>query len=560
MHRWFLLLLLAMALVACGAPSQPTVKFTPISGQINAGQEITLQVSASDAGKGITRVVFAVDDVLAGETKVDPPQKSIVLPFKWTALAGQHVITVRAINTDNMISDPDTLIVVASGAPGPAPTVVPTGAPTPVPTAVVPTPVPTAVVPTPVPTAVVPTPEPCTNKAAFIADVTVPDGTSFQPAQPFDKIWRVQNIGSCTWNPNYQLVFIGGERMTDLTQVPVPLNVAPGQTVDLLIAMTASASGGAHTGRWQLHAANGARFGPVLTVKINTIVPVPPPQAAITSPSAGFQFAAGTVIRITFQGVGNTELSSVSLYINDTLVTKATSRARTRTMTGVYDWQPAPGNYTLRAVATDIQGQSTASGDITGTIIQPQPQCQLYVNFRADSYTITAGERTTLRWDVECANAVYLDGQGVTGHEAREVRPDGTRTYILRVIKKDNTPEEHSITITVNPAPTPIPPTPVPVRRDVTGIWRAGEYSVELLEALGCPGPQCGIAGQMIHQIGTGTPEIVEVQGQFHVYTGEVLFTAVMPGGQSFNGTVSEDSRTMSGTLTGVGALTFTKE
>lgn len=538
--KWLLFVLLMIALVACGAPSKPTVKFTPISGQINAGQEITFQVTASDAGKGIVRVEFMVDNVPAGEAKIDPPQKSIALPFKWMAIAGQHTITARAINADNQISDPDTIVVVATGAPGPSPTAVPTVIPTPVPTAI----------PTP-------GPGPCANNAAFIADITVPDGTAFQPNQQFNKIWRVQNVGSCTWNPKYQLVFSGGERMTNLTQVPVPSNIAPGQTVDLLIAMSAPATGGAHTGQWQLHAEDGARFGPVLTVKINTIVPVPPPQAAITSPGAGFQFLAGAVVRITFQGVGNTELSSVSLYINNALVNKATSRTPSRIITGVYDWQPGVGNYTLHAVATDIQGQSTTSGKISGTIIQPQPQCQLYVNFRADAYTINVGQRTTLRWDVECANAVYLDGQGVIGHEARDVQPNVTTTYTLRVIKKDNTPDERRITITVNPVPQP---TPVPVRRNVSGIWRAGDYSVELQEALGCPSVECGITGRLIHQVGTTTPQIVDVRGTFNTSSGAISFAALIPGGQSFSGAVSADSRTMSGTLSGVGALTFTKQ
>jgi hypothetical protein len=537
-----LILIGALIGIACNASSKPVVVLNaPVTGsQFNEGQAIVVQSTATDS-KGIVKVVLSVDNLVIQEDKIDPPQKSIALPFKWTATAGQHTVTARAINADNVTSDPDTLVIVASAAPGPAPTVAPTLAPTAVPTVVVPT----------------PGPGPCSNNAAFIADVTVPDGTSFQPNQQFNKIWRVQNVGSCTWNPKYQLVFTGGEQMTNLTQVAVPSNIAPGQTVDLLIAMTAPAIGGTHTGQWQLHGEEGARFGPVLTVKINTIVPVPPPQAAITSPGAGFQFAAGTVIRITFQGVGNTELSSVSLYINNTLVSKATSRTPSRIITGVYDWQPGVGNYTLYAVATDIQGQSTTSGKISGTIIQPQPQCQLYVNFRADAYTINVGQRTTLRWDVECANAVYLDGQGVTGHEARDVQPNATTTYTLRVIKKDNTPDERRITITVNPAPQP---TPVPIRRNINGTWRAGDYSVELMEAIGCPGVECGISGRLIHQVGTTTPQIVDVHGSFNTSSGAVSFTTVLLGGQSFSGTVSADSRTMSGTLSGVGALTFTKQ
>ena len=546
--KWFVfaLLVIAVALAACSTPAtKPMVKFTPISGQINVGQEIAFQVMASDTGKGIVQVEFLVDNASAGDAKIDPPQKSIALPFKWIALVGQHTVSARAINMDNAASDLDTMVVVSTSAPGPAPTAAPTQA------------VPTAVVPT-----LTPGPGPCANNAAFIADVTVPDGTSFQPNQQFNKTWRVQNAGSCTWSAKYQLASVGGERMTNLTQIAVPSDAAPGQTVDLLIAMTAPAAGGAHTGQWQLRDEAGVLFGPVLVAKINTNVPVPPPQAAVTSPGANFQFASGMVVHITYQGTGNTELSSVALYINNTLVNKATSRAATRTITGGYDWQPGPGSYTLYAIATDIQGQATTSGKLTGTISQPQPQCQLSVNFRADATTINVGQSTTLRWDVECATAIYLNNQGVTGHEARTVSPNSTTVYTLRSVKKDGSSDNRTVTINVNSAPRPTSapqPTsvPQPSRRDINGTWSAGEYSVELNEAIGCT-TSCGISGSLIHITG-GAPEIADVGGNFNTSSGAVSWAAQIPGGQSFSGSVNASSNQMCGNLSGAGNVCFSK-
>jgi hypothetical protein len=546
--KWFgfILLVWAVTLAACSAPAKPTIKFTPISGQISAGQEIAFQVTANDAGKGIVRVEFSVDNGSVGDAKIDPPQKSIALPFKWTALAGQHTLSARAISADNTASDLDTIVVVVTGAPAPAPTALPTGAPTAAPTVVVPT----------------PGPGPCANNAAFIADVTVPDGTSFQPNQQFNKIWRVQNVGSCTWNPKYQLASVGGERMTNLTQVAVPSNIAPGHTADLLVAMTAPAAGGVHAGQWQLRDEFGTAFGPVLVAKINTIVPVPPPQAAVTSPGNGFQFQSGTIVRVNFQGTGNTELASVALFINNAQVSKVTSRTATRTITGGYEWQPGPGSYTLYAVATDIQGQSTTSAKITGTIIQPQPQCQLSVNFRADSYNINVGQSTVLRWDVECANAVYLNGQGVTGHEARTVSPNSTTNYTLRSIKKDGSPDERTVTINVHSAPvppTPVPqPTAAPQRRNATGTWQSGNHALELSEAIGCPGPDCGVHGRHVETHGVTTPTIEDVSGSINVYNGVMSLTIARPGAQGINCTVNANSASMSCSGS-FGSLTFTK-
>lgn len=400
----------------------------------------------------------------------------------------------------------------------------------------------------------------CINRAAFVADITVPDGTPWQPNQGFNKIWRVQNIGTCTWSTRDQLAFVGGEQMTNIAHVPVTRNVAPGQTFDFLVAMNAPPALGAHSGRWQMRDGNGAFFGATLWVKINTIIPIPPPQTAIVSPGNGFHFGAGATIRITFQGNGNTELTSVALYVNGAQVAKQTSRAATRSIIGVYDWRPGPGSYDLYAVATDIYGQQSTSAHVAGSITQPAPDCQLYVNYRADRYTINVGERVTLRWDVDCAQAVYLDGQGVTGHEARDVAPNATTTYTLRVIKRDGNPDERRITINVNNAPPPPPPPPPPQRRDINGHWSSGNYFLELMQVLGCSTADCHISGRMIHQVGTTTPQIFDVSGTFNVYSGAVSFAATIPGGQNFSGTVDGSSRSLSGNLSGVGALTFRKE
>src|SRR5690606_16148794 len=76
--------------------------------------------------------------------------------------------------------------------------------------------------------------------AQFIADVTIPDGTHFEPGATLKKTWRIKNIGSCTWNSNdVSLVFDSGERMGAPASLAIPTNVGPGQTVDLTVDLTA---------------------------------------------------------------------------------------------------------------------------------------------------------------------------------------------------------------------------------------------------------------------------------------------------------------------------------
>jgi hypothetical protein len=55
------------------------------------------------------------------------------------------------------------------------------------------------------------------------------------------------------------------------------------------------------------------------------------------------------------------------------------------------------------------------------------------VLFEPQRAEITAGQCVTLRWQVDNARAVYLDGKGVAGYATREVCPRQTTTYRLTV-------------------------------------------------------------------------------------------------------------------------------
>jgi hypothetical protein len=136
---------------------------------------------------------------------------------------------------------------------------------TPLPTATLP-PTPTQV-PTLAPTAtaviiptITPTPIPC-NWAQFEKDVTIADGTEFAPGESFTKTWRLKNIGSCTWTPDYALVYAGGSQMNGPSAQPLGVTVQPGQTVDVSVKLASPQGPGSCTGNWQLRSQNGALFG-----------------------------------------------------------------------------------------------------------------------------------------------------------------------------------------------------------------------------------------------------------------------------------------------------------
>jgi hypothetical protein len=91
--------------------------------------------------------------------------------------------------------------------------------------------------------------------------VTVPDGAQFTPGTRFTKTWRVKNVGTSTWNADYALVFVRGEKLGGPDRQPLPTGVPPGQTVDLSVELTAPANFGTLTGFWMLRNARGELFG-----------------------------------------------------------------------------------------------------------------------------------------------------------------------------------------------------------------------------------------------------------------------------------------------------------
>ena len=116
---------------------------------------------------------------------------------------------------------------------------------------------PTSTVPTDTP---VPTAGAACDRAQFISDVTVPDGTTFAPNTAFSKTWRIKNVGTCTWTTGYSVVFASGDRMGGVDTL-IPQTVVPGQTVDIGVNFTSPSLAGTYRGYWQLKNASGALFG-----------------------------------------------------------------------------------------------------------------------------------------------------------------------------------------------------------------------------------------------------------------------------------------------------------
>jgi hypothetical protein len=101
----------------------------------------------------------------------------------------------------------------------------------------------------------------CTDRVGFVTDVTIPDNTTLVAGSSFDKIWRLKNTGTCTWDIGYAAVFVDGNRMSGPQVLPLTRTVAPGETVDIKVALVAPATDGTYLGEWELRNSHGRLFG-----------------------------------------------------------------------------------------------------------------------------------------------------------------------------------------------------------------------------------------------------------------------------------------------------------
>lgn len=186
----------------------------------------------------------------------------------------------------------------ATGTRTPTPADTPQATDTPTPTR---TPAPTH---TPMPTST-PTPSntpdltatalaACVYDAALEQHISVYPWQYFAPGAYFEKTWRVSNTGDCWWPSGTVLAFISGNRMGAVDEAEVE-SVAPGETADIRVAMSAPGVDGSYGGTWQLQKPDGEPFGEEIAVQIN-VGPTPTPRPTSTPLPTDTPLASATPV------------------------------------------------------------------------------------------------------------------------------------------------------------------------------------------------------------------------------------------------------------------------
>ena len=140
--------------------------------------------------------------------------------------------------------------------------------------------------------------EACTDAVMFVGDLGLEDNATLAPQRIFSKGWRLKNVGNCTWDSNYQVVFVGGDRMNAPAATPLPETVPPGGTVDVYVDLVAPEQEGTYQGNFELRDPKGYTIGTDFWVRIRVqsnadtnedtseATPTLQPQTFIVEPNA----------------------------------------------------------------------------------------------------------------------------------------------------------------------------------------------------------------------------------------------------------------------------------
>jgi hypothetical protein len=108
----------------------------------------------------------------------------------------------------------------------------------------------------------------CSDEAELVEQELDPASGVTTADTTFTVTWIFRNSGDCTWDRNYRLAFVGGERMDSPRSSRLRTQVKPDQTLELSLDLVAPNETGEYNGRWQLRGPDGDELGPELEVTI----------------------------------------------------------------------------------------------------------------------------------------------------------------------------------------------------------------------------------------------------------------------------------------------------
>lgn len=245
----------------------------------------------------------------------------------------------------------------------------------------------------------------CIDAMTLIAHLSLDDDgmrspPPVAPGTPFQKSWRIQNNGTCTWTAGYVLTPVGGNvPQATMGGLPTPIQapVAPGETTDVTVNLVAPLVPGVYQGFWTMRAPSGLLFGDRIWVGITVpTLPTPTPEpTAPPSPDISFtvdrsNISAGECVTFSWTVTGG---GSVYFYAQgqpwqQNPVSPSDSRMECPQSTTTFDLRvvPVAGATDIRSIRIDVQ---------------PAPEAPFFNSFTVTpSHQITIGQCVDVRWTI----------------------------------------------------------------------------------------------------------------------------------------------------------------
>ena len=306
------------------------------------------------------------------------------------------------------------------------------------------------------------------DRATFVSDVTVPDGTQFSPGAAFTKTWRLRNSGSCVWTTAYKLMYYSGDQMSAPTMINLPMGAASNQTIDISVNMVAPSERRSYRGFWILANASGQLFG----IGANAANPIWVDIRVAGEPTyeGGYQFWQNACSAEWKSGAGPLPCPGTDGDRKGFVIPQQSTQLEDGTMGPAPSLVIAPENRFNGYIMGTFPAFTVQPGDrfVSGVGCDYNSSC--YATFRLDYMTATGYVGTFWQWREQSDRRNYSADVDLTPLAGRSVRfiltihAAGTATgdrvrWIAPAIIRRGIPQPPTIT---PPSPTVTPPTVPP--------------------------------------------------------------------------------------------------
>lgn len=106
----------------------------------------------------------------------------------------------------------------------------------------------------------------CYNSA--LVSETIPSGSRLHPGERFEKTWTIKNTGTCDWNRDFKITYVGGYDFQGADTTKIREKVTAGSTIEISMSIDAPNALDSYSSSWRIATDEGVLFGQVFRIEI----------------------------------------------------------------------------------------------------------------------------------------------------------------------------------------------------------------------------------------------------------------------------------------------------